>query len=84
MGGDELHRATANSRRSIDLAPTTVDIFGAWKTWTTVQRRIAGVDADYVFTTAEGGYERVSRLLSRGDRRRASPGAAAALWIPGR
>ncbi|MFN3217685.1 MAG: tyrosine-type recombinase/integrase [Acidimicrobiales bacterium] len=67
----ESRGETANSRRSIDLDPTTVDILAAWKNWTTIEQRIAGIEAEHVFTTPEGGpvhphsssqaFERVNR-----------------------
>lgn len=67
----ESRGKTANSRRSIDLDPTTVDILTAWKTWTTVERRVSGVESDRVFITPDGGpvhphsvsqaFERVAR-----------------------
>ncbi len=67
----ESRAKTANSRRSIDLDPTTVDLLAAWKTWTTVEQRVSGIDADYVFATSDGGpvhphsisqaFERVAR-----------------------
>ena len=41
----ESRGKTANSRRSIDLDPTTVKILSAWKTWTAVERRVAGVES---------------------------------------
>jgi integrase len=67
----ESRGKTANSRRSIDLDPTTVDLLTAWRTWTAVEQRIAGIEAEHVFTTADGGpvhphsisqaFERVAR-----------------------
>ncbi len=67
----ESRGKTANSRRSIDLDPTTVNILTAWKTWTAVEQRITGTDSEHVFTTADGGpvhphsisqvFERVAR-----------------------
>ena len=62
---------TANSRRSIDLDPTTVNILTAWQAWTGVEQRIAGTGSEHLFTTPEGrpvhphsisqAFERVAR-----------------------
>jgi integrase len=67
----ESRGKTANSRRSIDLDPTTVEILAAWRNWTTVERRVSGAGTNQVFTTSDGGpvhphsisqaFERVAR-----------------------
>lgn len=67
----ESRGKTANSRRSIDLDPTTVEILSAWKNWTAVERRVSGVASDHVFIAPDGGpvhphsvsqaFERVAR-----------------------
>jgi len=67
----ESRGKTANSRRSIDLDPTTLDVLAAWKTWTTIEHRVAATEADFMFTNADGGpvhphsisqaFERVTR-----------------------
>ena len=67
----ESRGKTANSRRSIDLDPTTGSMLAAWKAWTAVEHRIAGTDTGHVFTTGDGGpvhphsisqaFERVAR-----------------------
>ena len=51
----ESRGKTANSRRSIDLDPATIDILTRWKAWTSVEHRVAGTDPDYVFTHPHGG-----------------------------
>ena len=67
----ESRGKTANSRRSIDLDPTTVDVLAAWKAWTTIEHRIADTVTGNVFTTGDGrpvhphsisqAFERVAR-----------------------
>ena len=34
----ESRGKTANSRRGIDLDPTTIDVLSAWKAWTTIEQ----------------------------------------------
>jgi integrase len=45
--GYQLHESrgkTPNSRRSIDLDPTTVSVLSAWKTWQSAERGSVGID----------------------------------------
>jgi integrase len=54
--GYELHESpgkTRNSRRRIDLDPTTVRVLTAWRAWQHVEREAVGAaDPDYIFTDA--------------------------------
>jgi len=73
--GYELHESrgkTANSRRCIDIGPTTVDILSSWHAWQTTEKRAARTETSgYVFTGTDGGpihphsisqtFERISR-----------------------
>ncbi len=56
--GYELHETrgkTRNSRRRIDLDPTTVSILAAWRSWQQAEHAAVGIeDARSVFTDAEG------------------------------
>ena len=56
--GYELHESrgkTRNSRRRIDLDPTTVSILEAWRTWQSAEHAAVGVhDPGWVFTDAHG------------------------------
>jgi len=57
--GYELHESrgkTSNSRRCIDLGPTTVDVLTGWYAWQTAEQRAARTKTSgYVFTAADGG-----------------------------
>ena len=58
MAVDQLTNAqgkTSNSRRAIDLDPTTVGVLSAWKAWQAAERAAAGIEpAGRVFTGADG------------------------------
>lgn len=57
--GYKLHETrgkTSNSRRLVDLAPTTMRVLGAWKEWQETTQTAAGIQAnDWVFTNESGG-----------------------------
>jgi len=73
--GYELHESrgkTTNSRRCIDIGPTTVDILSSWHAWQNAEQRAARTEpSGYVFTGTDGGpihphsisqtFERISR-----------------------
>jgi len=72
--GYELHESrgkTANSRRSIDLDPPTIEVLEAWRHWTRLEQTVTGKSNDYVFTPGNGqpvhpnsisqAFERISR-----------------------
>lgn len=73
--GYELHESrgkTTNSRRCINLGPTTVDVLAGWRAWQSAEQRAARTKVSgYVFTSADGGpihphsisqtFERISR-----------------------
>jgi integrase len=54
----ELHESrgkTANSRRSIDLDPTTIKVLKAWRQWQRAEQAAAGVESEgWVFTNTDG------------------------------
>ena len=54
----ELHESrgkTANSRRAIDLDPTTIKVLKAWRDWHRAEQDAAGVESvGWVFTTPDG------------------------------
>lgn len=56
--GYELHETrgkTRNSRRPIDLDPTTVAVLAAWRGWQQAEHAAVGIeDSGWVFTDAEG------------------------------
>ncbi len=56
--GYELHESrgkTRNSRRRIDLDPTTVSVLTAWRGWQQAEHAAVGTrDSGWVFTDAEG------------------------------
>ncbi len=56
--GYELHESrgkTPNSRRSIDLDPTTVSVLSAWKTWQAAERGSVGIEpTGWVFADVDG------------------------------
>jgi len=56
--GYELHESrgkTRNSRRRIDLDPTTVRVLAAWRAWQHIERNAVGAPSpDHVFTDALG------------------------------
>lgn len=55
--GYELHESrgkTANSRRSIDLDTTTVDILRAWRQWMTAEETVRGGPSEHLFVTGDG------------------------------
>lgn len=56
--GYDLHESrgkTRNSRRRIDLDPTTVRVLAAWRLWQRVEREAVGASPpDYLFTDARG------------------------------
>lgn len=57
--GYDLHESrgkTRNSRRRIDLDPTTVRVLTAWRAWQRAQREAVGAEPpDYLFTDAHDG-----------------------------
>jgi len=54
----ELHESrgkTPNSRRAIDLDPTTIKVLTAWRDWQQAEQEAAGVEPeDWVFTDPNG------------------------------
>lgn len=54
----ELHESqgkTRNSRRSIDLDPTTINVMKAWRDWQAAEQEAAGVESEgWVFTNTDG------------------------------
>ena len=56
--GYELHESrgkTRNSRRRIDLDPTTVSVLTAWRGWQKAEHAAVGIeDRGWIFTDAEG------------------------------
>ena len=56
--GYELHESrgkTSNSRRAIDLDPTTVAVLAAWKAWQQAERAAVGIQSeDWVFSDVDG------------------------------
>jgi integrase len=56
--GYELHESrgkTSNSRRAIDLDPTTVAVLAAWKRWQQAERAAVGIQSEnWVFADVEG------------------------------
>lgn len=56
--GYELHESrgkTSNSRRAIDLDPTTVAVLSAWKRWQQAERAAVGIQSeDWVFADVDG------------------------------
>lgn len=54
----ELHESrgkTLNSRRAIDLDPTTVNVLQAWRQWQAAEQDAAGVESQgWVFTNTDG------------------------------
>jgi integrase len=56
--GYELHESrgkTSNSRRAIDLDPTTVDVLSAWRAWQASERGAVGIEpTGWVFADIEG------------------------------
>jgi integrase len=56
--GYDLHESrgkTRNSRRRIDLDPTTVRVLSAWRSWQRIEREAVGASPpDYLFTDAHG------------------------------
>ena len=51
----ESRGKTANSRRSIDLDPATVEVLTAWRGWVDLEQRISGNECPSVFTSVDGG-----------------------------
>jgi len=55
----EVHESrgkTRNSRRRIDLDPTTVAVLDGWHGWQQAERAAVGIEDDgWVFTDADGG-----------------------------
>ena len=53
----ELHESrgkTRNSRRSIDLDPTTINVMKAWRDWQAAEQEAAGVESEgWVFTNTD-------------------------------
>ena len=46
---------TSNSRRAIDLDPTTVQVLSAWRAWQETEQAVVGAEAtDWVFTNSAG------------------------------
>ena len=56
--GYELHESrgkTSNSRRAVDLDPTTVAVLSAWKAWQASERGAVGIEpTDWVFADVDG------------------------------
>ena len=56
--GYELHESrgkTRNSRRAIDLDPTTVAVLAAWKAWQKAERAAVGIQSEeWVFADVDG------------------------------
>ncbi|MGH8946235.1 MAG: tyrosine-type recombinase/integrase [Acidimicrobiia bacterium] len=56
--GYQLHESrgkTSNSRRAIDLDPTTVEVLSAWRTWQAAERSAAGIEpAGWAFADIDG------------------------------
>lgn len=56
--GYVLHESrgkTSNSRRAVDLDPTTVSVLSAWKAWQAAERGAAGIEpTGWVFADVEG------------------------------
>lgn len=56
--GYELHESrgkTSNSRRAIDLDPTTVQVLSAWRAWQEAERAAVGIEpAGWVFADIDG------------------------------
>jgi integrase len=56
--GYQLHESrgkTSNSRRAVDLDPTTVQVLSAWKAWQAAERGAVGIDpAGWVFADIAG------------------------------
>jgi integrase len=56
--GYELHESrgkTSNSRRAIDLDPTTVAVLAAWKAWQKTERAAVGIQSEkWVFADVNG------------------------------
>lgn len=56
--GYELHESrgkTSNSRRAIDLDPTTIGVLAAWKAWQASERGAVGIEpTGWVFADVEG------------------------------
>lgn len=54
----EIHESrgkTPNSRRAIDLDPTTVKVLKAWRDWQKTEQEAAGVESEgWVFTNTDG------------------------------
>lgn len=51
----ESRGKTRNSRRLIDLDPTTVEVLAAWRTWQETEQQAVGIEATgWVFTDAAG------------------------------
>lgn len=78
--GYELHESrgkTRNSRRRIDLDPTTVRVLAAWRAWQHVERdAVGGAPPDHVFTDALGAQvhpHAISQTFERTARRSDAP-----------
>jgi len=51
----ESRGKTRNSRRAIDLDPTTANVLKAWREWQQTEQEAAGVESDgWVFTNTDG------------------------------
>ena len=51
----ESRGKTSNSRRAIDLDPTTIKVMKAWRDWQRAEQEAAGVESDgWVFTNSDG------------------------------
>jgi integrase len=51
----ESRGKTPNSRRSIDLDPTTIKVLRAWREWQKVEHEAAGVESEgWLFTNTDG------------------------------
>ncbi|MGC2239535.1 MAG: site-specific integrase [Acidimicrobiia bacterium] len=70
--GYELHVSrgkTSNSRRAIDLAPTTVAILSAWKEWQASERGAVGIEpTGWVFADVQGNPIHTHSLLQAFER----------------
>jgi integrase len=66
--GYELHESrgkTSNSRRRINLDPTTVSVLAAWRTWQSAEHAAVGVhDPGWAFADAHGPTDSSARVLA--------------------
>jgi integrase len=51
----ESRGKTRNSRRAIDLDPTTIEVLSAWRDWQRAEQEAVGIESgDWVFTNIDG------------------------------